>query len=423
MNKPSLVIVMVTNGPGELSTWVKPIAEKLHSKLLIRPRSKNSSISLRLILVPCPNATGKEKEAANKWNQFDRIHSAKKFWNLLINPKKYDFWPEKGLVIFLGGDQFWTVLLSARLGYLHMTYAEWIARWPFWNNRIAAMSSNVKTKLPKRLKKRCIVVGDLMADLNNFAKKENPLPIGQWVALLPGSKKAKLCIGIPFLLEFADHLSKKLPNCNFIIPVAPTTNIKEFIELSGERNPISKKYISGIQTIIEANDNCPWRALITRFGTTIYLEENYPAHGYLSQCDLAITTVGANTAELGALAIPMIVFVPTQHMNEMQAWDGLLGIIGRMPILKWLFGITISLWRMRRRNFMALPNISSKRIVVPEIIGKIQPKEIAIEAESWLKSPERLKGQKKDLENLRGDSGATERICLEIIELIENQNK
>ena len=419
MKKPSLVIVMVSNGPGELATWVKPIAENLHSKLLISPRSKDSLISLRLILVPCPNATGKEKEAAKKWNQFDRIHSAKKFWNLLINPNKFDFWPEKGLVVFLGGDQFWTVLLSARLGYLHLTYAEWIARWPFWNDRIAAMRSDVKTKLPKPFRKRCVVVGDLMADLNNFAKKEKPLPKGQWVALLPGSKKAKLCIGIPFFLELADHLSKKVPNCNFLIPVAPTTNIKEFVELSSEKNPISKQYLSGIKKIIEPKKDYPWRQLITNAGTTIFLEENYPSHGYLSQCNLAITTIGANTAELGALAIPMIVVVPTQHITVMKAWDGLLGIIGRMPIFKWLFGLAISLWRMRRRNFMAWPNIASNRIVVPEIIGNVYPKEIAIEAESWLRSPERLKGQIEDLKSLRGRSGATERISLEIIKLIK----
>ena len=416
------MIVMVCNGPGELATWVKPIAERLHSKILMRPRASNSSISLKLILVPCPNATGNEKEAANNWNQFDHIHSAKNFWKLLINPQKYDFWPKKGVVIFLGGDQFWTVLLSARLGYLHLTYAEWIARWPFWNDRIAAMSSKVKNKLPRRLQKRCVVVGDLMADLNSVAKKENPIPPGQWVALLPGSKKAKLCIGIPFFLELADHLSQKSPNCKFLLPIAPTTNVKEFIELSSSKNPISKKYISGIKTIIDAKDNYPWRQLITKQGTTIYLEENHPSYGYLSQCDLAITTVGANTAELGALAIPMIVIIPTQHINVMEAWDGLLGIIGRMPVFKYFFGLAISLWRLRKRGFMAWPNISSNKLIVPEIIGKISPLEIAIEAESWLRSKERLKGQKEDLESLRGKSGATESISLEIIKLIEKYN-
>ena len=55
--------------------------------------------------------------------------------------------------------------------------------------------------------------------------------------------------------------------------------------------------------------------LITNEGTEIHLQENHPAHNSLSQCDLALTTVGANTAELGALGVPMIVIVPTQHLS------------------------------------------------------------------------------------------------------------
>jgi lipid-A-disaccharide synthase len=39
---------------------------------------------------------------------------------------------------------------------------------------------------------------------------------------------------------------------------------------------------------------------------------------------LCLTTVGANTAELGSLAVPMIVLLPTQQLDAMRAWDGLL---------------------------------------------------------------------------------------------------
>ena len=137
-NKP-LAIIFVSNGPGELATWVKPLAQELHKKIPLRPKAYSSSISLNLVLVPCPNANGYEDLAAKKWLQFEKIVKAKHFWELVLKPKKFGPWPSNGLVIFLGGDQFWSVLLSARLRYLHMTYAEWIARWPFWNDRIVAM--------------------------------------------------------------------------------------------------------------------------------------------------------------------------------------------------------------------------------------------------------------------------------------------
>ena len=422
MQKASQTVVMISNGPGELSTWVKPLAEKLHSKLLIRPRHKNASLELRLVLVPCPNATGREKNVAESWGQFEKVTDSKNFWDLLINPKKYGYWPSKGLVIFLGGDQFWSVLLSARLGYLNITYAEWVARWPFWNDKIAAMSQKVKNQLPRKTRNRCIVVGDLMADINNYSEKNNVLPKAQWVALLPGSKKAKLSIGIPFFLEVADKLSKLLPNCKFLLPIAPTTNINQFKILSSSKNPISAKYSSGIAAIKEANDAIPLRRLITYCGTEIFLQEDPPAHKYLIECDLALTTVGANTAELAALTIPMIVIIPTQHLDVMQAWDGLLGIIGRLPVFRWLIGMAISVWRLRKNKFMAWPNISAGKMIVPEKIGSIYPNEIAEELFEWLKSPTRLIGQKEELKKLRGKPGAIEKMSNEIIKLIrQNQ--
>ena len=202
----TLSVVFVSNGPGELATWVRPLAEQLHRRLLMRPRASSSLMSLRLVLVPCPNATGTEAIAADRWHLFERITKAKDFWSLLLRPSHFGAWPDRGVVVFLGGDQFWSVLLSARLGYRHITYAEWVARWPRWNDRIAAMAPAVRDQLPRRFRSRCRVVGDLMADLSNHAREEAPLPSGEWVALLPGSKPAKLSVGVPFLLETADRL-------------------------------------------------------------------------------------------------------------------------------------------------------------------------------------------------------------------------
>ena len=172
-------IVLVSNGPGELSTWVRPLVERLHQRLPLRPRSPGSPWSLQLVLVPCPNATGVEHRVADAWQAFERIVPARRFWGLLLRPQRYGPWPSQGLVVFLGGDQFWTVLLSARLGYRHLTYAEWVARWPQWNDRIAAMGPAAATRLPPRLQQRCTVVGDLMADLSASARTTTPLPPDQ----------------------------------------------------------------------------------------------------------------------------------------------------------------------------------------------------------------------------------------------------
>ena len=113
----SIAVVIISNGPGELSTWVRPVVNELNKIFNNGQWANKCDISLRLILVPCPNANGKEYDFAKSWKKFDLVTQSKSFWKLLIKPSIYAKWPSKGIVIFLGGDQFWSVLLAKRLGY------------------------------------------------------------------------------------------------------------------------------------------------------------------------------------------------------------------------------------------------------------------------------------------------------------------
>ncbi len=403
--------MLVSNGPGELSTWVRPLAERLHHELALRPADPAAALALRLVLVPCPNATGSEARVASGWDLFERVLPAHRFWWLLLRPRRHGPWPRRGVVVFLGGDQFWTVLLSARLGYRHLTYAEWVARWPRFNDRLALMGPVAAGRLAPRWQDRARVVGDLMADLSEGARGRTPLPPGEWVALLPGSKRAKLQLGVPFLLECADRLAALRPGCRFLLPVAPTTSVAELLAHAGPANPLARHYGAGVP-------RREGEALITPAGTRILLQETAPAHAALSQCALALTTVGANTAELGALGVPMIVLVPTQHLDLMQAWDGWLGLLARLPLLRRLIGVALTAWRMRHSGLLAWPNISAGRMVVPERVGAIQPEAIAGEAADWLAQPERLAGMRDDLRSLRGNPGAVAALAAMVRELL-----
>jgi len=255
------------------------------------------------------------------------------------------------------------------------------------------------------------VVGDLMADLSATAQADAPLPPGDWVALLPGSKRAKLLVGMPFLLETADRLAALRPGCRFLLPVAPTTSVRELLAYGGAANPLNRKRRLAEPQLLG-------KELVTAAGTRILLLEQHPAHAALSQCALALTTVGANTAELGALGVPMIVLVPTQHLDVMQAWDGWLGLVARLPLLRRLLGVALTAWRMRHRGFLAWPNISAGRAVVPERVGPIEPAQIAAEAADWLGHPERLAAMADDLRRLRGAPGAVDAVAALVQELL-----
>lgn len=410
-NPEQAAIVLVSNGPGELTTWVRPLARRLHAELPLRPLHSAAAAGLHLVLVPCPNATGREASVAAGWAVFERVLPARRFWALLLRPHRQGPWPRRGVVVFLGGDQFWTVLLSARLGYRHLTYAEWVARWPRWNDRVALMGSEAAGRLAARWRSRAVEVGDLMADLQESARSEDPLPPGEWVALLPGSKRAKLQVGVPFLLEAADRLARLRPGCRFLLPVAPTTSVAELLAWGSAINPIARHYGTG-------EPELRGEELITAAGTAIRLIETHPAHGPLSQCALALTTVGANTAELGALGVPMIVLVPTQHLQVMQAWDGWLGLLARLPGMRALVGVALTAWRLRHRGFLAWPNITAGRAVVPERVGAITPAAIAAEAADWLEQPRRLEGMRADLRALRGRPGAVAALATLVRQLL-----
>jgi len=415
MKKKSIAVVIISNGPGELTTWVNPVVDELEKINRSLCDDDKHDYTLRLVLVPCPNATGKGFLVANSWNKFELITKSKSFWKLLIKPHSFANWPKKGVVIFLGGDQFWSILLAKRLGYLNITYAEWVSRWPQWTNVIAAMNLKVKELIPKRYRYKCKVIGDLMADikLNNETSLRNKK--NHYIALLPGSKKAKLSVGIPFFLEVADHIAEENQNINFIIPIAPTTDKSEYLFFQSNKNPIAKYYSSKIKTIKNFKDSSFDYVIETSKKTKIYLIKKHPCYEILKECDLAITTVGANTAELAAISLPMLVVLPTQHLNMMNAWDGIFGVVGKISFINRFLTFIIKKFYLKKKKFFAWPNIKAKRMIVPERIGNISTIKIAREVLFLIKNKDQLKSIRDNLNKERGDKGAAKKLASIIV--------
>ena len=420
ISNESAAVVIVSNGPGELATWVKPVLDCLIKQKSKSINSNTPNYKLILTLVPCPNATGKEFRVANDWQILDLIIPAKHFLRLLLKPSSFGIWPRKGVVVFLGGDQFWNILLAKRLGYKSITYAEWIARWPRWNLHIAAMNEDVRNKLPKKFKKKCQIIGDLMADVTNNLSPIHEVNNKEWIAILPGSKKAKLSIGIPFFLEVADRINECQENINLMIPIAPTTDLKDFIFFQSDKNPITKYYSSKIKNIKKIENSIFDYVLETGKNSKIFILNQKSNHNILSQCKLALTTVGANTAELAAINLPMIVVLPTQHLHAMNAWDGIYGIIGKITLLNKIQTFIIKKWYLKNNKFFAWPNIKAKKQIIPERVGIISPKDISDEAIYLLNQEHILSEQKSNLSKIRGKKGAAQKLSNLILETIKN---
>lgn len=422
-------ILILSNGPGEIATWVRPVV-----KAIVQEFKDKEKVRISVILSPCPNATGKEAEIALSYPEVDRVQSAEHFFPFLLSGKTVDNWEwsKKGVVLFLGGDQFFCLLIGKKLGYKTIVYAEWDARWYRWIDRFGVMKPEIIAKVPPKYRNKFSVVGDLMADIS-IGKDEKtpslPYPV-QWsvgsisprlnssneielIGLLPGSKPAKLAQGVPLSLAIADKIRALRPQTRFIIPVAPTLDLPTLARFANaQNNPIAAK-IDGISAELQITDseNNALPFLQTPSGTKIELSTHFPAYDLLSRCRLCLTTVGANTAELGALAVPMIVLLPTQQLDAMRAWDGIPGILANLPILGSQSAKLINWLVIKRKRFFAWPNIWAGRAIVPESIGHLQASDIADMVIDLLSHPEKLDKIHLDLRNVRGELGAAKKLA------------
>ena len=201
--------------------------------------------------------------------------------------------------------------------------------------------------------------------------------------------------------------------------MAPTTNQNEYFFFQSEKNPIAKYYSSKIKTIKNIKDGHFDYVVETSNKTKIFLIKKHPCYEILKKCDLAITTVGANTAELAAIALPMLVVLPTQHLNMMNAWDGIFGVIGRISFVNRLFTSIVKYLYFKNKKFFAWPNIKAKKMIVPERIGNISPREIAKEVLLLISNRNQLKSISNNLLKQRGSKGAVKKLAYIIFNLIK----
>ena len=110
-------ILILSNAPGEVTTWVRPVVRALRSQL----GDDRSIVRISVVMSPCPNASGREVQMLMAYPEIDRVQGAEDFGKFLVWGKtaaNWD-WHDRGVVIFLGGDQFFPDRKSTRLNSSH----------------------------------------------------------------------------------------------------------------------------------------------------------------------------------------------------------------------------------------------------------------------------------------------------------------
>ncbi|MDD1436914.1 lipid-A-disaccharide synthase [Dolichospermum sp. ST_sed10] len=400
-------ILILSNGPGEVTTWVRPVVKALRAEL----GNDRLQVRISVILSPCPHASGKEAAIALGYLEVDRVQAPEHFWQFLIWGKTAQNWEwrNKGVVVFLGGDQVFSVIIGKKLKYKTVVYAEWEARWHNFIDKFAIMKAQVAKNVSAKYADKFAVVGDLMleaAEDEITSASENSKSKINIIGILPGSKTAKLTQGVPLTLAIAEYVHSKLPQTKFFIPVAPTLDLPTLASFANpENNPFTKAFNFQGASL---KDNY----LITSTGLKVELIQENPAYHLLSQCSLCLTTVGANTAELGALAVPMIVLLPLQQLDAMRSWDGLPGILANLPGVGSSFAKLINWWMAKNKGLFAWPNIWAQEEIVPELVGNLQPEAVGELVLDLLENPGKLDAMRDKLRSVRGESGAAKKLAI-----------
>ncbi|MBL1175811.1 lipid-A-disaccharide synthase [Pantanalinema sp. GBBB05] len=416
-------ILILSNGPGELATWVKPVVHELRRQL----GDDRAQVRISVVLSPCVNASGQEAAIARRYPEVDRVQAASHFFPFLLwgrTAENWD-WRSQGVVLFLGGDQFFPVVIGKRLGYRTVIYAEWEARWHRWIDRFGVMNAQVCDRIPPKFAPKFTIVGDLMAEAApsspSPSSSSSPHPL---IGLLPGSKPMKLSLGVPLCLAIAEQMHQSHPEIRFSIPVAPTLDLPGLAKFADpDHNPAIAQFSWGQAELVMPPQSNGLPYLKTPTGLHIDLWTEFPAYDLLAQCDLCLTTIGANTAELGALAVPMIVLLPTQQMDIMRAWDGLPGLLVNLPGVGRWFAKQINRLALRRIGLLAWPNIWAKAEIVPELVGQLQPADVAAQALTLLAHPEQLQQMSNRLRQVRGAAGAAAKLVQIVVAALKEASE
>ena len=456
-------VVLITNGPGELTSWVQPVAAALRAHGCADAAARTR---VSVVLTPCPHASGAEPEAAMRIADSGRVCVAGDFFRLLLflrgaGWRRWGF-RRRGVVVFLGGDQLHAVLLAWRLGYACVIYAEEEARWPRLA-RYALRSPELLVKVPQNARERgsARVVGDLFADAVRGGSADGSaaakfdasvLPLANaragvtdtdapavadavghvnsdanvlTVGLLPGSKLAKLLIAVPFMLATADALVKILAlasagdnaasrNVRFVLPLAPTADVDTLARCArAESNEYVRRLGWAEADLEDPAGELEVCAIRTRAGTRASvvrasLHRHAAPYEVYTECDLVLTTIGTNTAELGVLGVPMVVVLPTQALEVFKGGaGGIAGLLCRLPgALGDFFTRRVNAALLAAAGALAWPNRWAGREVVPELVGALTPETVARACASLLLEPARLRAMRAELRAASGSQGA-----------------
>lgn len=415
ISPPGMDIVLVSNSPGELSSWVRVMAAVLKRKM--------PSNRIVVALVPCPFASGSEVKVAHNYKDVDIVIPPGDFMKyILTGIKPWGYEPaSSGIVVFMGGDLWHASALASKLKYPATAYS---AR-PLGSRsknfelffcpdeRIKNLMTE-KGISPEKIK----VVGNLVIEgvrpnlSKNGALFKYGLSPGKFtLGILPGSRLASMEDSLPVFLKVVEEISSEFPEMQFLLGVSPFRSIDEVERII--KNPVSP--IPGAGGVIDRQNEIS--SLIINGGIKIPMVEN-DQHNMMKACDVILTIPGTNTAECAYLGVPMIV---SASWKARIPGGGLGFVVNSIPV--GFIRKAVMSAAFKKLKFFALPNIMSGRQIVPEVRVEKSASEITGPLADLVNDSGKRERISIEMKKVMGEPGASEKIADSIINILNEQEK
>lgn len=316
-------LLVTANSPGEVHYWLWPLIQELQG-LSPLPR-------VWVFVPPCQFATGKEVEVVRTFPLVERVFTPREtlLFALGFLPWKP---PKPGLVLFLGGDLLYAVLLKRWTGYPLWVYGA----SPRWRFRVDRYLIRFAKDIPRFPDEKSLYVGDLLASAVAKSTAE-PFFLPGWprFLFLPGSRKFAYPALFPLFEVWARHLKERYPEASFALGLPRHYQAENLPE------------VAGVETFC---------------GKTSEL---------IQGADLVITVPGSNNLEIvyrGKRGI--VVFPFSEALGDLPVM-GPLAVLEKIPYWGKIIKVKIVRGMLEKTGWISLPNLLWGRELLPELKGVI----------------------------------------------------
>lgn len=359
-------VLLLSNGPGELWGWARPLAKELKS------RGMKTVISL----LPCQFASGEEVGVAENIGVDEvmgPVSLLKTVRNMISAGKRTD------AVLQLGGDLLWGRLAAKMGGVPLLCYSYGRKNGLNRCDRVFTAFSAMTEGMAG-----ASVAGDLVKDsleMEGEAFLSAEVKKKLTIAFFPGSRTRIRTFALPFLIGLVEALGKEFPSFE------PRVVLSPFV-------PSDEKHV--------------WRS-------AGFIPVSGGGRAVLLGVDFAVTQPGTNTLELMHCRVPFIVLVPFASLRKAPL-PGVPGLIAALPGV----GPRFREWALKKKGgsagFLAWPNRLARKAVVDEMFGDFTPEDAAVRIASWLRDQRRLEDTRSALASLSllSPAGAARRMVDEM---------